>query len=116
MASPSHCGSDYVSEVCKPHASLSPKKNIGKNLGIQIQRGTLSNWIIMAAEEWLSLEIVMNTLMKSFFNKTFCILTKLQSEFWIRADPKNTTRSAYMWVYTSGVNSDYPIRIFEYLA
>lgn len=93
------------------HMPLYRQEKDWQNLGIEIQRGTLSNWIIMTAEEWLS-KIVM-ILHEKLLQQDFLHSDETTVRVLNEADRKNTTKS-YMWVYTSGVNSDYPIRIFEY--
>lgn len=81
--------------------------------GFPVGRSTLSNWIIKSSEEWL-----------------YPVATKLQEELlkseYLHADEtpvqvlnedgkKNTTKS-YMWVYSTSVNGDKKIRLFEYSA
>lgn len=82
-----------------------------KNLGLALKRQTMSNWILIAAKEWLY------PLLELFQQK-------LLTEDYIHADEtkvtvmnepgrKNTTDS-YMWVYASYAGSKEAIRIFRY--
>jgi transposase len=82
-----------------------------KNLGLNLKRQTMSNWILEASREWL-------------FPLIDLFHQKLVEENYIHADEtkiqvmneenrKNTTDS-FMWVYATYKDSKTPIRIFEY--
>ena len=80
-------------------------------LGLELNRTTMANWVIIAANDWLKpLKSRMHELL-------------IQGEY-VHADETvvqvlnepgkaNTTKS-YMWVYSSIKESETPIRIFEY--
>lgn len=93
------------------HVPLYRQEKDWQNLGMEIKRSTLSNWIIKTSEEWLS-KIVAR------------LHEKLLEEKYIHADEttiqvlgeegrKNTSKS-YMWVYTTTRNSEQQIRLFDY--
>lgn len=82
-----------------------------QTLGVTLSRATMANWMIVASRDWLM------PLVKQ-------IHQRLLQEKHVHADEtvvqvmnetgrKNTTDS-YMWVYSSGQHSKYPVRIFEY--
>jgi transposase len=80
-------------------------------LGVKLSRATMSKWIMASYRDWLS--PVINLLHQKLLEEEYlhCDETPIQ----VLQEPgrKNTTDS-YMWVYSTGKYSKYPIRLFEY--
>jgi len=93
------------------HVPLYRQEKDWQNLGMEIKRSTLSNWIIKTSEEWLSKVVVR-------------LHEKLLEEKYLHADEsplqvlgeegKSNTSKSYMWVYSTTRNSDKQIRLFDY--
>jgi len=82
-----------------------------KNLGLNLSRATMANWIMIASKEWLNpiVEEMHRILLKEKYLHADETTVQVMKE----AGRKNTTKS-YMWVYGSYRESKTPIRIFEY--
>jgi len=93
------------------HVPLYRQEKDWQNLGMEIKRSTLSNWIIKTSEEWLSKVVVR-------------LHEKLLEEKYLHADEsplqvlgeegKSNTSKSYMWVYSTTRISDKQIRLFDY--
>lgn len=82
-----------------------------KTLGLDLSRATMANWIMAASRDWLT------PLLKLMHQK-------LLQEKYIHADETpvqvmneegcRNTSDSYMWIYSTGKYTKYPLRIFEY--
>ena len=91
---------------------LSRQEKEWLTLGVKLSRGTMANWIILAARDWL-LPVV--DLLKDELLRETCLHadeTPVQKKK--KKGRKNTTKS-YMWLYTSGKYEPlHKIRLFDY--
>ena len=110
MASPSSVAWTMYQKYVN-HMPLYRQEKDWKNLGMEISRSTLSNWILKTSEEWLSLMI--SKLHEKLLQQSHLHADESPIQVMKEEGRSNTTKS-YMWVYTTGSRSSKPIRIFEY--
>lgn len=82
-----------------------------KQMGLELSRATMANWIIYTSPNWLKplVERMHEVLLKE--KHVHCDETTVQ----VQNEPgKSPTSKSYMWVYSSIRESEHPIRIFEY--
>lgn len=82
-----------------------------KNLGLNLKRQTMSNWIIQASKDWLF--PLIELLHKKMLEEKYLHADETKIEVMNEKGRKNTTDS-FMWVYGTYKDSKIPIRIFEY--
>lgn len=82
-----------------------------KQMGIDLSRATMANWIIYSSDHWL----------KPIVNRMHQILLLQkhshadESTVQVLNEPgKKATTKSYMWVYSTIKECEYPIRIFVY--
>jgi len=80
-------------------------------LGVSLSRATMSNWLMVAARDWL-LPIV-ERLHRELVKETYLHVDETPLQVLQEEGRKNTTDS-YMWVYSTGQHGIHPIRLFEY--
>lgn len=80
-------------------------------LGVQLSRATMANWIQAASRDWLV--PLVKLMHQKLLQETHLHADETVVQVMNEEGRKNTTDS-YMWVYSSGQHSKYPIRIFEY--
>src|SRR5690554_67962 len=110
MASPSSVAWTMYQKYVN-HIPLYRQEKDWQNLGMQVKRSTLSNWILKTSEEYLGKMVERlhhQLLMQDYLHADETTLQVMKEE-----DRKNTSKS-YMWVYTSSKNSTKLIRVFEY--
>jgi len=110
MASPSSVAWTMYQKYVN-HVPLYRQEKDWQNLGMEIKRSTLSNWIVKTSEEWLSK--LVQRLHEELLAETHLHADETPIQVMNEDGKKNTTKS-YMWVYTTGSHSKRPIRIFEY--
>lgn len=93
------------------HVPLYRQEKDWQNLGMEIKRSTLSNWILKTSEDWLSK--IVSRLHEQLLKDNYLHADETPIQVMNEDGKKNTTKS-YMWVYTTGSHSDKQIRIFEY--
>ena len=87
------------------------QEKMWKQMGVELSRATMANWIIQVSQRWL----------KPVYRR---LKTHLLEEKLIHADEtvvqvlkepgKSATSESRMWVYASGEGSAKPVRCFEY--
>ena len=82
-----------------------------KQMGFEIKRQTLSNWIMKTSEEWLI--PVVEKLREELLKDKYLHADETPVQVLNEDDKKNTTKS-YMWVYSTSANATKNIRIFKY--
>ncbi|WP_312907139.1 IS66 family transposase [Tissierella praeacuta] len=110
MASPSSVAWTMYQKYVN-HIPLYRQEKDWQNLGMEIKRSTLSNWILKTSEEWLS--TVVTRLHENLLKDNYLHADETPIQVMNEEDKKNTTKS-YMWVYTTSIHSDRQIQIFEY--
>jgi len=70
-----------------------------------------ANWILASSRDWLM--SVLELMHKKLLQEKYLHADETTVQVMNEDDRKNTTDS-YMWVYSTGKHSKYPIRIFEY--
>lgn len=110
MASPSSVAWTMYQKYVN-HVPLYRQEKDWQNLGMEIKRSTLSNWIVKTSDEWLSKMVLRlhEELLK--YNYLHADETPIQV---MNEDGKKNTSKSYMWVYTTGIHSNKQIRLFEY--
>lgn len=93
------------------HIPLYRQEKDWRNLGMEIKRSTLSNWILKTSQEWLN--PVVSRLHEKLLEQNYLHADETPIQVMNEKDKKNTTKS-YMWVYSTSSHSDKQIRIFEY--
>lgn len=81
------------------------------NLGLDLTRQTMSNWIMIASREWLM--PIVNLLHQKMLEEEYLHADETRVQVLNEKDRKNTTDS-FMWVYGTYKDSKFQIRIFEY--
>lgn len=82
-----------------------------KNLGLNLKRQTMSNWILIASRDWLM--PIVNLLHQKMLKEKYLHADETRIQVMNEKGRKNTTDS-FMWVYGTYKDSKFPIRIFEY--
>jgi transposase len=93
------------------HLPLKRQETDFKNLGLNLSRQTMSNWIIEASKNWL--HPLVNLLHKELLQEKYLHADETKVQVMKEKNRKNTTLS-YMWAYVSYKDSKTPVRIFEY--
>lgn len=82
-----------------------------KRQGIPLSRQTMSNWMLRAAEEYLT--PVYERLHKELLKRE--VLHADETELQVLREPGKAAQSkSYMWLYRTGGNTDMPIVLYEY--
>ncbi|WKY49016.1 IS66 family transposase [Eubacteriaceae bacterium ES3] len=93
------------------HVPLYRQEKDFKNLGMELSRSTLSNWIVKISDEWLGA-------MVSRFHEKLLLQTHLHADETpiqvMKEEGRPNSAKSYMWVFTSGSRTDQSIRIFKY--
>lgn len=83
-----------------------------KELGLEVSRATLANWIMRSARDWLL--PVVDLLHKKLLEERYLHVDETTVQVMNEKNRKNTSTS-YMWVYASGkYGAKYKIRLFDY--
>jgi len=82
-----------------------------KQMGFEIKRQTLSNWIMKTSEEWLY--PVVDKLHEELLKEKYLHADETPVQVLNEEGKENTTKS-YMWVYSTSSNTKRGIRIFKY--
>ena len=91
---------------------LSRQEKEWLTLGVKLSRGTMANWIILAARDWLL--PVVDSLKDELLRETCLHADETPVQVLGEKGRKNTTKS-YMWLYTSGKYEPlHKIRLFDY--
>ena len=91
---------------------LSRQEKEWLTLGVKLSRGTMANWIILAARDWLL--PVVDLLKDALLRETCLHADETPVQVLGEKGRKNTTKS-YMWLYTSGKYEPlHKIRLFDY--
>lgn len=110
MASPSSVAWTMYQKYVN-HVPLYRQEKDWHNLGLEIRRNTLSNWIMKTSEEWLA--PVVARLQEKLLEDAYIHADETPVQ--VMREPGRSNRSnSYMWVYTSSRHSERPIRIFDY--
>ena len=80
-------------------------------LGVTLSRATMSNWLMVAARDWLL--PVVQRLQQELLKERYLHVDETPIQVLQEEGRKNTTES-YMWVYSTGQYGEHPIRLFEY--
>ena len=81
------------------------------DLGVNLSRATMSNWILASYRDWLS--PVVGLLKKELLKQHYLHIDETPVQVLSEPGRKNTTDS-YMWVYSSVKGSEQPVRMFDY--
>ena len=82
-----------------------------KNLGLNLKRQTMSNWILEASRDWLF--PLIDLLHKKLLEEKYIHADETRIQVMNEENRKNTTNS-FMWVYGTYKDCKTPITIFEY--
>ena len=87
------------------------QENEWRSLGVNLSRATMANWIMITSRDWLM--PIVDLLHQKLLQDRYLHADETPIQVMNEPGRKNTTDS-YMWVYSTGKYSNYPIRIFEY--
>jgi len=87
------------------------QENEWKQLGVNLSRATMANWVMAASRDWLM--PVVERMHEHLLREGYLHADETTVQVMNEKGRSNTTKS-YMWVYSSGQHSKYPVRIFEY--
>lgn len=93
------------------HMPLYRQEEYWKNLGLALTRQTMSNWVMIAANDWL--KPVVNRMREILLSQNYLHADETTVMVLNEENRKNTTKS-YMWVFGTVKESKTPIRIFKY--
>jgi transposase len=82
-----------------------------ENMGLNLSRATMANWIMAASRDWLT--PLVNLLHRELLKEKYLHADETRVQVMNETDRKNTTDS-YMWVYGTYAGSKNPIRLFDY--
>lgn len=82
-----------------------------KNLGVSLNRATMSNWVINSHRDWLSPVVAL--LKQKLLEQHYLHIDETPLQVLKEPGRKNTADS-YMWVYSSIKEAAHPIRFVEY--
>ncbi|MNI19986.1 Transposase IS66 family protein [compost metagenome] len=80
-------------------------------LGVKLSRATMSNWIIVAANNWL--KPLTNLMHEKLIESEYLHADETPVQVLLEPGRKNTSDS-YMWLYSTYSGSATPIRLFDY--
>lgn len=80
-------------------------------LGVKLSRATMSNWIIVAARNWL--KPLTNLMHTRLVNETYLHADETPVQV-LKEPGRKDTSDSYMWVYSTYASSKTPIRLFDY--
>ena len=100
--------------ICQKYVNSIPlyrQEPAWKNLGLELSRATMGNWIIFCSENYFSImyEYFHRCLLKRKFLMADETTVQVLKESGRRADTKS-----YMWLYRTGEDEDAPILLYEY--
>jgi len=87
------------------------QENEWKQLGVNLGRATMANWIMIASRDWLM--PIVDRMHKQLL-QAGCLHADETTVQVMNEEGRSNTTDSYMWVYSSGKHCKYPIRIFEY--
>lgn len=93
------------------HMPLYRQEQEWKNMGLDLSRQTMSNWVIIAANEWL--RPLYNKMHETMVRENYLHADETRIQVMNEKNRKNTTDS-YMWVFSTIENCTKPIRLFKY--
>ena len=96
----------YVNSV-----PLYRQEEIWKNLGIELSRATMSNWVIYGAENYLM--PIVDLLKDKLLTRDLMHIDETTTQV-LKEDGKKPETKSYMWVYRSGNDGRKPIVIYDY--
>ena len=82
-----------------------------ESMGVELNRGTLSSWVVKTAHEWLF--PLLDEFKESLNQEAVLHADETPVQVLNEEGRANETKS-YMWVLSSGLQSDHPVRYFEY--
>lgn len=87
------------------------QEDIWKNLGIELSRATMANWVIYGAENYL--KPIADKLKESLLARDILHVDETTVQV-LKEDGKKPETKSYMWVYRSGNDGRKPIVIYDY--
>ena len=87
------------------------QEKIWKQLGVELSRATMANWVIQTAQRWLK---PVYRRMKAHLLEQNLIHADETVVQVLKEPGKSATSESRMWVYASGEGSSKPVRCFEY--
>lgn len=82
-----------------------------KQMGLNLSRAAMANWIIYASDHWL--EPIVQKMKEDLLKEKYCHADETPVQVLKEPEKKATTKS-YMWVYSNIKESKNPIRLFVY--
>ncbi len=93
------------------HQPLERQAQFFKGYGINLPTNTMANWMILEAEQYLS--ILYDELHKHLYDSA--VIHADETPFQVIRDERSPGSKSYMWVYRNGsCNDDHPVVIYDY--
>ena len=93
------------------HSPLYRLEQEFNRMGLKLSRQTMSNWLLHAAEDWLS--PIYDTLHKQLCRQT--VLHGDETTLQVLKEPgKAAVSKSYMWLYRTGRDAKHPIVLYDY--
>lgn len=96
----------YVNSV-----PLYRQEEIWKNLGVELSRATMANWVIYGADNYLS--PIVDKLKERLLSRDVLHVDETTVQV-LKEDGKKPETKSYMWVYKTGNDGRKPIVIYDY--
>jgi len=87
------------------------QEEIWKNLGVELSRATMSNWVIYGAQNYLL--PIADKLRERLLGREILHVDETTVQV-LREDGKKPETKSYMWVYRTGNDGRKPIVIYDY--
>jgi len=95
------------------HIPLYRQEKDWQNLGLELKRSTLANWVIKTSQDWLT--PMVDRLREKLLEQNYLHADETMLQV-LKEEGKSAQTKSYMWVFTTGEKSPAPVRIFRYHA
>lgn len=95
------------------HIPLYRQEKDWQNLGLELKRSTLANWVIKTSQDWLT--PMVDRLREKLLAQNYLHADETTLQV-LKEEGKSAQTKSYMWVFATGEKSPAPVRIFRYHA
>ncbi|MBF7096297.1 IS66 family transposase [Alkalibacter mobilis] len=95
------------------HVPLYRQEKDWQNLGLELKRSTLANWIIKTSGDWLA--PMVDRLREKLLEQNYLHADETTLQV-LKEEGRQAQTKSYMWVFATGETSQSPVRIFRYHA
>ena len=112
FASPSAI-THVMTQKFEQHVPLYRQINDWSAMGLDLDRSTLSSWVVKSSEEWLY--PIVTQLTDELRTQTYLHADETPVQV-LKEPGRDNTQKSYMWVFASAKHCRHPVRLFHYSA